>query len=228
MRKRAAPSHLSRLRGLFHRVHGRRRLYGSVAIGFVVALLAMTGLPVTASLLIGWDVAAVLYLGTSWTVLATSTAEEARRWAADEDENPYVLLLLVVAIILASVTGIVLMLIGAGEYEGVSRVLAAVLTFVTMLLSWTMLHTIFVLHYAHLYFNTGQDKPAIVFPGDGAATHRDFVYFGFCIGLTYQVSDTDVTERRIRNLVTLHGVIAFFFNTVILALAINIVGSAIG
>lgn len=228
MGKRAAPDHLPKLRALLHRVHGRRRLYAAVAIGFVVALLAKVALPVTASLLIGWDVAAALYLAMTWTVLATSTAEEARRWASDEDENPYVLLLLVVAIILASLAGIVLTLIGAGEREGASHALAALLTAATMLLSWTMLHTIFVLHYAHVYCDTPSEKPGIEFPGDGPVTHRDFVYFGFCIGLTYQVSDTTVTDRRIRNLVTLHGVIAFFFNTVILALAISLVGSAIG
>jgi uncharacterized membrane protein len=227
MRKRAEPSHLPKLRALLHRVHGRWRLYVSVAIGAAVGFLAPLGLPVVASLLIGWDVAAGLYLAATWIVLATSTAEEARRWASDEDENPYVMLLLVVVIILASLTGIVMMLVGAGEHGGVSPVLGASLTGATLLLSWTMLHTIFTLHYAHVYFGAPKDKPGIQFPGSTPVTHREFVYFGFCIGLTYQVSDTTVVDRRIRNLVTLQGVIAFFFNTVILALAISIVGDAI-
>jgi uncharacterized membrane protein len=94
----------------------------------------------------------------------------------------------------------------------------------TILLSWTFIHMMFALHYAHEFY--GEDEgPAggLAFPGgDERPDYWDFVYFAFVIGMTSQVSDVAVTSREIRRTVTAHGIVSFVFNVALLALTINI------
>jgi uncharacterized membrane protein len=92
----------------------------------------------------------------------------------------------------------------------------------TIVLSWSFTHTIFALHYAHEYYENPKGKPRLQFPGEQEPDYADFLYYAFVVGMTCQVSDVQVTEHELRRLTLVHGVLSFFFNTVILALAINI------
>jgi uncharacterized membrane protein len=91
---------------------------------------------------------------------------------------------------------------------------------------------VFALRYAHRYFADNNDDGAIdrglKFPGEPPATYVDFIYMSVCVGATAQVSDVNVTGARFRGLVTQHALLAFFYNTLVLAFGINILGSAIG
>ena len=95
----------------------------------------------------------------------------------------------------------------------------------TVAVSWFLLHTVYSLHYAHLYYGDSDCDEAsdkgLDFPGDKDPDYLDFAYFAFVIGMTCQVSDVQVTTKRMRRITLLHGVISFGFNTVILALLIN-------
>ena len=96
----------------------------------------------------------------------------------------------------------------------------------TLLLSWLLTHTLFALRYAHEYYelqpgHTEVDK-GIVFPGDDPPDYWDFFYFAVVLGMTFQVSDVQITSRKLRRLATAHGLLGFLFNTVILALSVNI------
>jgi uncharacterized membrane protein len=96
------------------------------------------------------------------------------------------------------------------------------------MLSWFFVHSIFAVHYAHeFYGDTGRKSSGLNFPGDDQPDYWDFMYFSFVIGMTSQVSDVAVTDKRIRQTVGLHGVISFFFNVALLALTFNIAASAI-
>jgi uncharacterized membrane protein len=103
------------------------------------------------------------------------------------------------------------------------------LTLLTVISSWTLVHTVFGLRYAHVFYGDS-DEPGVVqhaggliFPGNRPADYFDFAYFAFVVGMTCQVSDVQITSRRMRRLTLVHSVLAFGFNSIILALLINIV-----
>jgi uncharacterized membrane protein len=102
----------------------------------------------------------------------------------------------------------------------------------TLILGWVIVQTVFTLHYAHRYFGDGdrdgEADAGVKFPGDAPTTYRDFIYMAVCIGASAQVSDFSITNARFRNLVTAHSLLAFLFNTMVLALGINILATVIG
>jgi uncharacterized membrane protein len=97
----------------------------------------------------------------------------------------------------------------------------------TILLSWTFMHTIFALHYAHEFYGQGRDDRigGLVFPGDEDPDYWDFLYYSLVVAMTAQVSDVQITSKTIRRLTTVHGAVSFFFNATVLALTVNIVSS---
>jgi uncharacterized membrane protein len=116
----------------------------------------------------------------------------------------------------------------AKEVQGADRILHLGIGVLTVFLSWVALHVIYAVHYAHLYYDPAERKDAgklrggLQFPETREPDYWDFVYFSLVIGMTCQVSDVQVTARHMRHLVTAQGVIAFFYNTVVVALAVNI------
>jgi uncharacterized membrane protein len=102
----------------------------------------------------------------------------------------------------------------------------------TVAASWTVTHTLFALHYAHHYYGDGpapgdDDRGGLAFPGDGLPDYWDFLYFSFVVGMTCQVSDVQVTSRAMRRMTLIHSVLSFFFNTVILALSVNLLAGSL-
>jgi uncharacterized membrane protein len=99
--------------------------------------------------------------------------------------------------------------------------------------SWTVTHTVFALHYAHHYYGDGpapgadDDRGGLAFPGEEPPDYWDFLYFSFVVGMTCQVSDVQVTSRAMRRMTLMHGVLSFFFNTVILALSVNLLAGSL-
>lgn len=96
-----------------------------------------------------------------------------------------------------------------------------------MILSWTLVHTIFTFHYAHLYyFDGGKDsneEPVLNFPNQKKPDYLDFAYFSFCLGMTFQVSDVEIKSSKMRRIVLGHCLMAFAFNTFVVALTINLI-----
>ncbi len=105
------------------------------------------------------------------------------------------------------------------------------ITLLAVVSSWSLVHTVFGLRYAHTFYGDADDSVqkeragGLLFPGDRLPDYMDFAYFSFVIGMTFQVSDVQITTREFRQLVLLHGILSFAFNTVILALTINTVSS---
>ena len=107
----------------------------------------------------------------------------------------------------------------------------AILALVTVALSWLFVHAIFALHYAHAFYSAGadgRDRAGLLFPGDESPDYWDFLHFALIIGVASQTADVQIADRALRRLSTVHSITAFVFNTVILALAVNLAVGLLG
>lgn len=203
------------------------KLLSAAVLGIVVALLTPYGWLTTTRLLAGWDVGVALYLCLIWAAMRRADIAHIRKRAAEEDEGAFFILLLSVVATLASVIAIVVELGGSKQAPPDLAILHVLLAIATILLSWSFMHTIFSLHYAHEYYGEGRDKKigGLNFPDDDEPDYWDFVYFSLVIGMTSQVSDVAITSKFIRRMAAMHGVLSFFFNVTVLALTVNIVSN---
>jgi len=156
-----------------------------------------------------------------------STPEEQCLVFEKQDDGIKVIFVLVLIAAFFSVFGTLLLLAGKKEEGNTFHMLVSMST---ILLSWILLHTIFAIRYAHLYHDhnklkTGSNVGGINFPDMIQPDYMDFAYFSFVIGMTFQVSDVVVSSRVIRRFVLMHGFISFWFNTVIVALAISTISN---
>jgi uncharacterized membrane protein len=201
--------------------------------GFVVAY--SHGLPPGLSSLIGWNFACLVFLTTTGWMMWRDDEPRVRARAAYEDEGE-TLTLTIVLIAVAASLGAAVMALQESKAAGVHVIQSgpwpAALSFATLVLGWFVVQSVFTLRYTHRYFgdgdNDGEIDGGIKFPGQEPRTYLDFVYLAICVGATAQVSDVSITTPRYRNLVTQHAVVAFFYNTMVLALGINILASIIG
>lgn len=211
----------------------RPRLFVSLLIGAIAAWILSMALPgkdwlhwMTSSLL-GLDIALGLYLTLTYWMFAHADIAHIRRHSALQDEGGLAILIFTVAVTAASFGAMFVWL------ELASRVarfgsLSLALVFVTIVLSWAFIHTIFSLHYAHEYYAERHGSGGgLIFPRDKAPNYWDFVYFAFGIGTATQVSDVQVSSKMIRRTVMAHGIVAFFFNVTIIALTVGLAGDVI-
>jgi len=205
------------------------RLGASLVAGVIGGLAAHhLNAPGSSHVLIGWDACALTYIVSTWRLFLTADEAEVRRRAAREDEGPSLILVIVMAAIGFSLAAVVAAMVNARTAGHDIKAITAACAGVTLILSWIVLQTVFVLHYAHRHFGDGSGKPGFEFPGEPARTYRDFVYLAFSVGATFQVSDNSVLTAKLRNLVTAQAVAAYFYNTAILALGINIIAGVVG
>lgn len=220
--------------GDFFKYRGRTLAAGvaGIAAGLIAA---ENGVHFGAAGLIGWNVAAVLFLIPTGKILLFDGPAEVRARAGREDENRAVMMSLIIAAVVTSLGGIVLALHDAksGAHGGSGHPMwLMAISISTLVFNWLVVQSLFALHYAHRYFgdrdDDGSADEGFLFQGDKPDTYRDFVYVAICMGATCQVSDFSVTSARFRNLVSVHAIIAFVFNTMVLALGINIIGNLMG
>jgi uncharacterized membrane protein len=200
------------------RRHGR--FLAAFALGLVAGTVAwaLSFAPVIA-LLAAADAFFLIYLLLTARIVGSTSADDLRRHAEEDDEGVTLILLLAGLAVLVSVTAIFMVL--NAEESGLGSRLTAL---ISLPLGWATIHTLVAFHYAHLHY---RDKvPGMIFPGKGDPDAWDFLYASFTIGMTAQVSDIDVTTRPLRRAVLLHSVASFFYNTGILALAVNAAVSA--
>ena len=208
------------------RLDQRRRLLIALPLGLLTGGIAALFCPWQLSVLAGWDVAAAFVAGSVWTFVAVFDAEATREVATREDDSRTAADLIMVVACLISVVGVVLGLAHARNNSGaMSATLTGVAVF-TVFLSWFTVHTLFVLRYANLYYAAppgGIDFGGSKEPPD----YMDFVYFAFTVGMTFQVSDTNVAQSNIRRAVIRHAMLSYVFGTIIVGIAINVVGNLI-
>jgi uncharacterized membrane protein len=204
--------------------HAHIKLFAAIALGIVLFFVLPAELRAVTRALIAWNVALALYLAAALYAIMQFDLEGVRRRAAIEDEGGALILLLTVAAAAASMAAIFAEF-GAAQRDEPSA-LAVTLAVVTVLLSWTFIHVIFAFHYAHEFYGEakGGRKGGLSFPHDDRPDYWDFVYFSFVIGMTFQVSDVQVTAKPLRLVVVGHGAVSFFYNVAVLALMVNIGG----
>lgn len=170
------------------------------------------------SILVAFDVAALTFFASCASTFRHGPAEM-RNLAERSDANRGILLVLCGVLTAVTLAALV------GKLGGTLALDQKLLVFGSLALAWTFGHAVCALHYAHLYYGRdakGGDRAGLEFPGTPAPVMSDFAYFSFTLGVAVQTSDVQVTSRHIRNFVTLHSVVGFFFNVGALALAVNV------
>jgi len=207
---------------LVPRVHrASTRLIAMVAVGVLAGLV--TGL-LGAWLLapaIGWAAAAILYIVWVWLTIAPMDAPTTAAHATREDPSRGSTDLLLILASLASLGSILIVLLQARAAAGPGQVLLAALAVVGVALSWVLVHTLFTLRYASLYY--ADDDGGVDFNQVDPPRYADFAYLAFTLGMTFQVSDTSLTSTVMRAAALRHALMSFLFGSIILATLINLV-----
>ncbi len=203
------------------------RLHLALWLGLAVMAAASAVSPVTwgwpMRLAVAWDAGVAAFLLLTFVRLSrTRSVATIRARAAEMDQAGRAVLPLSLLAAGASVFVIVLMAASGGKPTAT----AATLTVATIALSWLFVQTIFALHYAHEFYapaGTVQgDRQGLMFPGEDDADYWDFLHFALIIGVANQTADVQISSQRLRRIATVHSILAWLFNTVILALAVNL------
>ena len=200
----------------WHRIHRHSHFFACALIFVALAVvLFLVGSGTDRSILLAFDIAAVIFLTTTVSMISRSDTQSIRRRAREEDEGYWGFLLSGAAVATVALVALAAELHTSKHADGLQITLAVC----SLVLAWLFMNTIFALHYAHeFYGDLGGKHVGLEFPGNTDPDYWDFVYFAFVIGMTFQVSDVQIDARTIRRVVLAHSVIAFFFNVIIIAL----------
>lgn len=211
---------------LFLAISARRRFFMTASVGLVAGVVAAFFAPWQVSTLIGWDVAAVLTVAWIGTTVGVFDAEQTRRFASREDDSRFSAQFLLLGSGVASLVGVGFDFVKASQTQGAGKGFLVGIGVFTVVASAAVVHTTYALRYAHEYYGV-EDIGGIDFKAgpDYQPDYRDFAYVAFTVGMTWQVSDTDITSRRIRRTVLAHALFAYLFGAGLLAASINVVAS---
>ena len=219
----------------FERVDRNYRLYVSLLIAFVVCLVTKNqSLPVAFMLV--WIAFSGSFLIFSWIVILSSHPKGLRNIVGQQDTSRSLIFLFVLFAAFISVFAIIVLLQQAPNASKRGLTYHILLAASAVFCSWTLIHTLFTLRYAHLYYTypdrdahaQGKNLGGLEFPGTSMPNYLDFAYFSFVLGMTFQVSDVQITSPGLRRLALVHGFLSFVYNTIIIALSINIISGVIG
>jgi uncharacterized membrane protein len=218
---------------LLKNLDARPRLIISIVVAGLVCILVPNWLKLPTRIIISWNSGVVCFLALAWSMMFGATPQKMRRSAKAQDESGLGILTLVVAAACISLFAIGVMLKNTKDLSVAILTLHVTMAGITVICSWLLIHTMFALHYAHYYYRDDSQAPpddntkSLDFPNENQPDYWDFLYFSFVIGMTCQVADVSITSRATRQLALVHGVLTFFFNTVILAISINIIAGLI-
>ncbi len=192
-----------------------------LAVGVIVAGSTALAGASDYALVTGWIAAAITYIAWVWIRVGRLDAEATREHATREDPSRALADILLVISSVASLAIVALVLVKAASLGGAERGTIAGLAIVSVALSWVLIHTLFTLRYAYLYFDSSEG--GVDFNQREDPCYSDFAYLSFTLGMTYQVSDTALTSREFRTTVLRHTLLSYLFGAVILATVINLV-----
>ncbi len=203
-----------------------RRLLVSGAAGGVAALIAgLAGAPWQLTVLAGWNTAMLTYVALIWLTIGRFTAQQTASMSTVEDNTRHWSGFVLLAASTASLVGVAFCLHKANLSHGGLRFWMTTGVITGVALSWTVVHTVYVLRYAHIYYSTGGH--GVTFPGDEEPDYIDFAYVAFTLGMTFQVSDNSFTSRRIRRTALVHCLMSYLFGAVIIATSINVLAGLV-
>lgn len=211
----------------FEKINSIQKLLICLAIAVAVYFIVeIKDIDVLTHIMIGWDAFSICMIVMTWITFFITTAKQIRIQSKVQDPNRSIIFIIILISTLASFLTVLLLVLTKkdGESGAAWRMPIAV---AGMLFSWILIHTTFTLRYAHIFYGDHKSKPnthagGLDFPGDSLPDYLDFAYFSFVLGMTFQVSDVQISSKRFRRLALLHGLISFIFDTTLLALTINI------
>lgn len=196
------------------------RVVVSAAAGIAAGLASMVFFPWQVAVLAGWDVTAGTFLTWAWASVSGLDADETRHLATREDSSRAAADLMILVACVACLVGVAFTLVKASQSDGVGKAGLVALAVASVVVSWAVVHTVFTLRYARLYY--GDDERGIDFNNDEDPVYVDFAYVAFTLGMTFQVSDTDLKSRRVRTTALRQALLAYLFGVVIVAMTINV------
>lgn len=196
------------------------RLLSCAALGLVAFAVAMVLAPWQVGVLVGWDATGLAFVVWVFLSVRGRDAAATEALATREDSSRTVADMVLISAGLANLVGVGAALLKAATEKGGAHTATTALGGLTVVVSWASVHTVFTLRYAHLYYssNGGMD-----FHQDDPPDYGDFAYVAFTLGMTYQVSDTDLTSKPIRVAALRHAMLSYLFGTVIIAMTISVV-----
>ena len=199
-----------------------RRLYVGGAVGAVALVIAwLAGAPWSAAVLIGWSAATLVFLAWVWVMIGPMDSASTSRFALSEDDSRAAADTTLLGASIASLIAVGLTLHDASKATGAHALLLTIVAVASIALGWAVIHTTFTLGYAKLYY----EPPIGGIDFESEPDYRDLAYMAFTVGMTYQVSDTQISRREIRRTVIKHALVSFLFGTAIIAVAINVVAN---
>ena len=222
-----------RLVDLISRQDARHRLVLGLAAGSAVFFAARGHLRVWSAAIAGWNTVALVILALDWATILTTPQRKIRELAQQQDLSRFLVFLFVVVTSSAALFAVGFLVSVKKSETGGHFIIHLLLTLLTVICSWTLVHTVFGLRYAHVFYGDSDDPGVqkhtggLIFPGDRPPDYFDFAYFSFVVGMTCQVSDVQITSRRMRRLTLAQSILSFGFNTIVLALVINIAVSGL-
>jgi uncharacterized membrane protein len=212
-------------------VVGHARLFIAVAIG-VASLIALPAQwPARETAIAAWDIGAGSYLVLILVLFVRCPSGRMEQNARDQETGEWSLFFLVLAGATASFAAILGEFGSMKDVSGAAKGEKVAIVAATLAISWLLTQAIFALRYAHEFYSraipsAGLDG-GLEFPNENKPDYWDFTYFSVVLGMTFQVSDVQITSRKLRRLATLHGLLGFVFNTVIIALTVNLASSVL-
>lgn len=208
----------------------RPRLVGAIAAGLLAGLcLAFipNAMKPSTRAITAWDVGCCWFIVASLIGMSGRKGRDIQQRAALQDDGRGMILGLVLLASAASLTAVGLELSQAKSAHGLFKILQITLAFATVVVSWFVAQLIFALHYAHEYYSLTADPPHVLrkglkFPEGGEPDYWDFLHFSVIIGVASQTADIAYDSRTLRRIGTVHSLLAFAFNTIVVALTINL------
>jgi uncharacterized membrane protein len=213
-------------------LNARHRLAIAITVGILTYFLLLFWVPTSTSLISAWDAGAGVYLTLSWVTIAGADSTATRISTQTLRQSGKAIMIVVLGAAFISVGALAFLYKTTHDVSVWQKTLHVALSFLALGLSWLLIHTRFAFHYAHLYYVGARrrDKDAaggLDFPGEREPDYLDFAYFSFVIGMTSQTSDVNVTTRLMRRVTLAHGILAFGFNVIVVALSVNIFASLV-
>ena len=210
----------------FNYLDSQHRQYIALAVALLTYFLTRKQvLPV--NIMLTWISYASSILIMSWISILSMHPSDVRNVASLEDSSLTFIFLFIIGSAFASLFAVVLLLQSIKGLSKEQTITHVLLSIASVAVSWWLTHTVFTMRYAHIFYSTkneeGEYGYGLEFPKETHPDYLDFVYFSFVIGMTFQVSDVEISSRRIRRLAWLQGILSFVFNTAIVALTINII-----
>jgi uncharacterized membrane protein len=200
----------------------RWRFAIAAVVGLIAAAVTLVVGGWELSPVVGWDFAALVVLGWTWRTVWPMNATQTKQLAATEDPTQPSTDLLLLSAAIASLAAVGLVLVLASSASGVAKGALAGLAIVSVALAWLVVHTLFTLRYALLYYRA-QPAGGVSFNQDEPPQYSDFAYLALTLGMTFQVSDTDLQSNAIRTTALRHALLSYLFGAVILATTINLI-----